>query len=288
MSGQVASRADPLGASDASTRRATRTKPAHVVVIVMENHEYGSIIGSSSAPYINRLARQNVLLTHSYAIRHPSLPNYLALTGGSTFGVTSDCTDCNVGRKNIVDQLESHHMSWQAYMQGMPRPCFTGSGSGDYAKKHDPFMYYNDIRNRRSRCKKVVPFTRFRGDLRGGLPRFAWITPDLCKDMHDCSVQTGDRFLHTWVPRIMRHLGRAGILIVTFDEGDSNAGCCGSSSGGGHIATIIAGPGARNSVKITSRANHYSTLRLIEDALGLGRLAHTASRSTPTIRGWQR
>src|SRR5439155_4718965 len=80
--------------------------PSHIVVIILENHEYSSVIGSSDAPYLNKLASRYVLLTGSYAITHPSLPNYLALTGGSTFGISSDCTTCSVHRSNLVDQLE--------------------------------------------------------------------------------------------------------------------------------------------------------------------------------------
>src|SRR5215208_3459097 len=75
---------------------------SHVFQIVMENKEYSSIIGSSSAPYTNSLAQQYGLATNYYGIRHPSLPDYLAMTGGSTFGITSDCTTCFVNATNIV------------------------------------------------------------------------------------------------------------------------------------------------------------------------------------------
>src|SRR3954449_2587231 len=110
---------------------------SHVVVIVMENKEYGDVIGNRSAPYTNRLARRYGLATASYGNRHPSLPNYLALTGGSTFGIDSDCTDCHVGARNIVDQLEDAHRSWGGFMEGLPRTCFTGGTAGEYAKKHN-------------------------------------------------------------------------------------------------------------------------------------------------------
>ncbi len=257
----------------------------------MENKEYGHVIGSSSAPYINGLAHRNVLLTNYYAISHPSLPNYLALTGGSTFGIQSDCINCNVNARNIVDQLRSRNMSWRAYMQSMPHACFLGATAGSalqqYAKRHDPFLYYNDVRNNSARCHRVVPLTRLPGDLRKGLPRFAWITPNVCNDMHDCPVSTGDRFLRSWVPRIMKHLGSNGIVIVVFDEGSTNASCCGLRSGGGHVVAIVAGPGAKNHIRIGAAANHYSLLRLIEDALGLRRIAHAGDSSTPSIRGWR-
>jgi phosphatidylinositol-3-phosphatase len=275
-----------------TTRTAPARQPDHIVVIVMENKEYDSVIGSSSAPYINRLATHNVLLTHEYAVSHPSLPNYLALTGGSTFGISSDCTTCYVHKTNLVDQLERKGFTWKAYMETMPSACYTGSFAGnapnDYAKKHDPFIYFDDIRTDPQRCAKVVPFTVLkRTDLKQGLPDFAWITPNECHDMHDCSVQTGDDWLRQWVPKILADLGSNGILIITFDEGSSDASCCSLGSAGGHVATIIAGPGAGNGVKINANADHYSLLRLIEDAWNLPRMRHAADRSTPTIRGWR-
>jgi phosphatidylinositol-3-phosphatase len=287
----VAAAPGPVRAAPADMRSSRASGPSRIVVIVMENEEQGGIIGSSSAPYLNGLARRSVSLTHEYAIRHPSLPNYLALIGGSTFGVTSDCTTCYVGRRNLIDQLEAGGISWRAYMQGMPRPCYTDAFAGasphQYAKKHDPFLYFDDIRTDPARCHRVVPFTRLGHDLNRGLPRFTWITPDLCSDMHSCPVSTGDRFLRRWVPRLIPRLGPDGILMVLFDEGSSNAGCCPMTTGGGHVAAIIAGPGAKSGRRIGRRVNHYSLLRLIEDAWGLGRLAHASDAGTPTISGWR-
>ena len=276
-----------------SASAASGSDPAtieHVVVIVMENHEYGRIIGSPQAPYLNRLARRNVLLTHEYAIRHPSLPNYLALTAGSTFKISSDCTSCRVKARNLVDQLEAHGISWRAYMESMPSPCFTGATAGtapnDYAKKHDPFMYYDDIRKRPRRCRQVVPLRRLARNLQAGtLPRFAWITPNECHDMHSCGVATGDTWLKRWVPQLLPALGSNGILLVVFDEGSSNAGCC-SIPGGGHVAAIIAGPGAGHGIRIRTALDHYSLLRLIEDAWGLRHLRRAGDAVTPTVTGW--
>jgi hypothetical protein len=263
----------------------------HIAVIVMENKEYGTVIGSSDAPYLNALARRKVLLMHEYAVTHPSLPNYLALIGGSTFGITSDCTDCYVRGKNLVDQLEAHGISWKAYMQSMPSACYTGASWGTdpntYAKKHDPFMYFNDIRNRPLRCHKVVPFTELPGDLGSGLPQFVWITPNECADMHSCSVATGDAWLQRWVPKILPALGANGIVLILFDEGSSDLGCCGVDPGGGHVAAVIAGPGAANRTRIRAAANHYSVLQLIEDEWGLPRLRGAGDGATPSIEGWR-
>jgi phosphatidylinositol-3-phosphatase len=246
-----------------------RSKTSHVVVIVMENEEYGNIVGNPGAPYINGLLRSAALATASYGVSHPSLPNYLALTGGSTFGIDSDCTDCHVDATNLVDQLEGAGISWKAYMESMPSPCFKGSSSGAYAKRHNPFVYYDDIASNPDRCAKVVPFDRLNADYRSGnLPAFTWITPDLCHDMHDCSVADGDEWLSEVVPALIRALGPRGILFLTWDEGDSDEGCC-KLARGGRIATIVAGPTTRAGARSTVPYDHYSVLRTVEEAFGL-------------------
>ena len=160
---------------------------SHVFVIVMENHEYNSVIGNPAAPYTNGLAAGYGLATNYFAASHPSLPNYLALTAGSTFGIASDCTTCFVSATNIADQVEASGRSWKAYMEDMPTPCYPGASSGNYAMKHDPFMYYDDIRNNPARCAAhVAPFTQFWVDMSGGaVPNFVWITPNMCNDTHD-------------------------------------------------------------------------------------------------------
>jgi hypothetical protein len=258
--------------------------PAHVAVIVMENEEYGDVIRARSAPFLNGLAGKYALARAMYAIGHPSLPNYLALTGGSTFGIGSDCTSCSVNATSIVDQLQHAHISWKAYMEDLPHPCFTGPSSGAYAKKHDPFAYYTEITHNRAWCAHIVPLGQLGADQRAGaLPRFIWITPNLCHDMHDCGVSTGDRFLATLVPALLRSLGRNGLLFLTWDEGSSNASCCRLASGG-QIATIVAGPGARRGARLTTPTDHYSVLQTIEDLLGLRRLRGAACACTVSLR----
>jgi phosphatidylinositol-3-phosphatase len=257
--------------------------PAHIAVVVMENEEYGDIIGSRATPYINRLAERYGLARAMYATTHPSLPNYLALTGGSTFGIDSDCTDCSVHAAGLIDQLQAAGISWRAYMEDLPHPCFRGAGNGGYAKKHDPFLYYTDVAGRPARCDRVVPLTRLSADERDrALPRFLWITPNLCHDMHDCDPATGDRFLSQLLPALLAALGRHGLLVLTWDEGSSDEGCCRLSSGG-HIATILAGPGARRGARLSTPVDQYSILQGIEDLLGLPRLRGAACACTPSL-----
>jgi phosphatidylinositol-3-phosphatase len=258
-------------------------RPAHVAVVVMENTEYGDVIGSSSAPYINGLARTYGLATRSYAITHPSLPNYLALTGGSTFGISSDCTDCSVQGAGLGGQLQSRHIAWKAYMEDLPHPCFAGASAGDYAKKHDPFVYYRALLSDRAACQKIVPLSELYRDEAGhSLPTFIWITPNLCHDVHDCDLRTGDRFLAGLLPPLLRSLGPNGVAFVTWDEGTSDDGCC-RFARGGRIATLTAGPGARRGGRLTTPVDHYSLLQAIEDLLDLSRLGGAACGCTPSL-----
>jgi hypothetical protein len=267
----VAPPAQPAGAS-------------HVFVIVMENKEYGDVIGSPSAPYVTALARRYASATGFFGVRHPSLPNYFAMTAGTTFGVTSDCTDCQQSGQSIADQLEAAGVSWKAYMGGMPSACFKGASSGQYAKKHDPFMYYPRVADNPARCAKVVPESELSRDLAAGrLPTFAFLSPGLCDDTHDCAVQSGDRYLLRALPPILSALGPRGFLVLTWDEGVSNKGCCGGLASGGQIPTVIAGPGVRRGVSLPGPYTHYSTLRLIEDALKLPRLANAGNAGVNSL-----
>jgi phosphatidylinositol-3-phosphatase len=250
---------------------------SHLVEIVMENAEFGEVIHNSAAPYINGLARRYGLATAGYAITHPSLPNYIALTSGTTGGIESDCTSCTVGASNIVDQLEAAGISWRAYFEDMPSPCFTGATSAGYAKKHNPFAYYPDVAGNPARCAHLVGFAALARNLRNGrLPTYAWISPNLCDDGHDCALRTADRFLAGTVPALLRELGPHGVLILTWDEGTSDLGCC-ASAHGGRVATIVAGPDVRPGARESAQLDHYGTLATVERALGLPRLAGAAA-----------
>ena len=255
-----------------------------IAVIVMENREYDSVIGSSDAPFVNSLAQRYGLASQAFAITHPSLPNYLALLGGSTLGITSDCTDCGVDAPSLVDQLQRAGISWRAYMESMPSACFEGAESGLYAKKHNPFAYFEGIAGDPERCANVVPLTRLDPDLRSHRPpRFIWISPNLCNDGHDCSTATADGWLAREVPPLLEALGSHGLLFLTWDEGKSDAGCCASTAGGGHIATVVAGPGARRGATLADPTDHYSILKTIEELDGLPALGGAACPCTTDL-----
>jgi len=256
---------------------------SHIVLIIMENRECGQVIGSPSAPYLTGLAQRYAQPRAFYGTTHPSLPNYLALTSGLTFGFTDACAGCSVRARNLVDELDAAGISWKTYMQGMPVPCFQGRSTGLYRRRHNPFMFYDDIAHNPARCKNVVPLTQLAVDeARHALPRFAWISPDLCNDMHDCATKVGDRFLSRLVPPLLRAVGPRGLVIITWDEGSTKRGCC-SKAAGGNIPTILAGPTVRPGLRSALPYDGYSILRTIEDSWGLPRLGWAACRCTPPL-----
>jgi hypothetical protein len=281
--GASSRRYGPVQHSPSPVAKLARGRPAHVAVLVMENEEYADVIGSPATPFINRLADHYALADRAFAITHPSLPNYLALTGGATFGINSDCTDCSVRGAGLAGQLDRAGITWRAYMEGLPHPCFTGSQNGEYAKKHDPFLYYTAISGSSAGCAHVTPFTRLTSDARAHrLPAFVWITPNLCHDMHDCPPASGDHFLASLIPGLLRALGRNGLLFLTWDEGASDEGCC-RLAAGGHVATIVAGGGARAGARLGTPVDHYSILQTIEDLFGLPRLGGADCACTPSL-----
>jgi hypothetical protein len=256
---------------------------SHIVEMVMENAEFGEVIGSPSAPYINGLARRYGLASNGYAITHPSLPNYIALTSGTTGGLDSDCTSCTVQAPNIVDQLEAAGISWRAYLEEVPTACFKGASSYGYAKKHNPFAYYPDVAGNPSRCANLVGFGALARNLRSGrLPTYSWISPNLCDDGHDCSLRTADLFLAGTIPAVLRELGPHGFLVLTWDEGSTDRGCCGVAHGG-RVATIVAGPDVRRGARESEPLDHYGTLATIERALGLPLLAGAAAPAAGSL-----
>jgi hypothetical protein len=263
------------------TKKRPPPRHSHVFVVVMENRAASEIVGSSNAPYYNSLARRYAQPKRVFAIRHPSLPNYLALLSGDTHGIDSDCTSCHVNATSLPDQLEAAGFKWKGYMEDMPKPCYRGAGTSGYAKKHNPFMYFDAIRGSSSRCRRVVPYRQLSNDLFARhLPDFSWITPNLCNDTHDCAVRTGDRFLAHLVPALLKEVGPHGFVVITWDEGTNDSGCCASVAHGGRIATTIAGPDVRRGAAPTGPYDHYSTLRTIEHVFGLPALGHAKDAAT--------
>jgi phosphatidylinositol-3-phosphatase len=245
------------------------------MLIVLENKEYEDVIGNSSAPFINMLAGDYGLATASYGMRHPSLPNYLALVSGSSHGITDDCTECSVDGKNLAMQLTEAGVGWKAYMEGMPSSCFDGASSSQgYEKKHNPFMYFSEFLQNSSGCEQIVPFEELAGDLAdGNAPPFLWVTPNSCHSGHDCAINAADAWLATFIPSVQSSswFDSEARIIVTWDEGRTDAGCC-QGAAGGHIVTLVIGKGITPGSRLTQAVDTAGLLRTVEDLYGLAYL----------------
>ena len=248
----------------------------HVVVVVLENKERGKVLGNPDAPAFNAFARTGAVLRAYRGITHPSLPNYLALVSGSTHGISSDCTSCTVAGRSLADTLEARKLTWKAYAEGLPRVGWTGPSQGRYAKKHVPFLYFRRVLARPARLRRIVPLAQLTRDRAAGrLPSFALVVPDLCHDMHDCSVATGDAWLNRFLPPMLKLPGTA--VFVVFDESDS------SDPG---VPALALGPLVRARSYSTSPMSHYALLRTIEQGFGLPLLGRSA-RAAPITGIWR-
>ncbi len=258
----------------------TRTTPpvtwAHVVWIVMENHGYDQIIGNGAAPFINRTLLPSCgLATNYHNITHPSLPNYIAMTSGlSPNALGPFRSDCNAvpGCRTRAPSIFAQAPSWRAYEESMPSNCHRWF-FGHYAASHNPPVYYKTLPD----CpQNDVQYRQLQPDLDADrLPAFAFITPNLCDDMHSCAVGTGDAWLSHAVARLTASAAyqRGDMAIfVTFDEGEkggSNSCATNTSSGGCHVATIVISPSTSPHARSNTLYNHYSLLRTTEEMLGI-------------------
>ena len=254
----------------------------HVVVVLMENTRYSSIIGNTAqAPYINSLARRGAYSSNYFATDHPSLPNYLELTSGTNAGITNDCTPpgtgCTANVSNIVDRIEAGGRTWKGYMEGAPTSCPT-TDTGLYFNKHNPFVYYNDIRTNSVRCGKVVPYANMAGDFAATntTPNYAFITPNECNDMHDCSIATGDNWLKQNMTTILSSPAfttQNSLLVIVWDEDDG--------SGNNHVAVVMVGRSVKPGYVSKVAAGHFGLLRTIEAAWGMPTLTGNDAAASP-------
>jgi hypothetical protein len=261
----------------------------HIVLMVLENRDYADVIGSSHMPHLNALAKQNVLLSNYFAVRHPSLPNYIALVSGSTQNISSDCTDCFVDQPNLADLIEAGGRTWKAYLEDMPSPCFVGD-EGSYAQKHNPLIYFDSVRLNAARCQNsIVPMTQLDSDLAANtLPSFSFIMPNMCNSAHDCSLETADNWVNDMVAKLQASpaFGENTLIAITFDEGDKkNTGsCCGlGNEAGGQVATMLISPMAKRGFEDGTPYSHYSLLKTILVAWGLPDLGQTQQAETQAI-----
>ena len=292
----------------------------HVVIVVLENESYASTWGPGSvATYINSLKAQGSFADQYFATGHVSLDNYVAMTSGQPNNQVTTGTDClalnlytcvqsqdlySSGR-NIADQLEGAGLSWKGYMDSMPSPCFHADpsmtatppdpvqgnstiGAGNYADRHNPFIYYNDVITNAARCSAHdVPYTQLGADLAANaLPNFGFITPDTCHDGHDapCAGNTGpggllsaDLWMSQQMPQLISWLtAHNGLLLITTDEAATSdtSGCCTGGPGGiagtgGRVGLLALGAGVPAGNVTHTQYDHMSMLRTVEDSFGI-------------------
>ena len=278
----------PATASRASTPPVAAPHFTHVFEVVMENLGYQEAM---QTPGLAALAHHWAYASNYYGVAHPSLPNYLGLAAGNTFGINSDCVTCYVRAPNLFTQLSARHVSFNAYLEGVPSSCYLDPwGGNDYASKHNPFRYFLDVRSSKALCAHLRPLSELAGVLHrasASVPRFVWVTPNLCHDGHDCAPATAAAWLGSFVREVTASAAwrDGGVLFVTWDEGNGDssgvrAGRVVASGGGGRVLTLVVAPHLAHGASTAVPLNHYSLLATVEDALGLARLANARGATT--------
>ena len=276
MTSCVAAAQTPNAASSSSTAAQTSKagtpgahgalpEPAHVMVAIFENEDVSHVVGSANAPYLTELANSAANFDDAHGEAHPSQPNYLALFSGSTQGVTGDHCPIDLSGDNLAAQLQAAGKTFVGYSEGLPEAGYTGCKSGQYARKHNPWVDFSDLP-----ASVNQPFSALPANY-ADLPTVSFVVPDLCNDMHDCGVATGDAWAREHLaPYVSWATAHNSLLIVTFDEDNGSAS--------NHIATIVAGAGVR-ATHSTQRIDHYNVLRTLEDMYGLPALGKAATAS---------
>lgn len=235
----------------------------------MENRDYGLVIGSKNAPYINKtLLPQAALMTDSHGVGHPSQPNYFALFSGSTQGISDDSCPHTFGTPNLGAQLLAAKRTFAGYSESMPRPGYLGCDAYPYARRHNPWPDFSNVPAASNLVYKGFP---------AAPPTVAIIVPNVCNDMHDCSTMTGDEWLSDNLPVIMKwDAAHDGLLILTWDEGDPD------TSGKNRIATLLLGPMIVPG-KYAHKIDHYAVLHTIESIVGVACIANACQ--APLLTG---
>ncbi len=275
-----------LGTSNGGGGGPLPATTSHVFLVVLENHSFSQVIGSSAMPYLNGLANQNSLATSYFANTHPSLGNYFMLTAGNmeTNPIVGDSFPGPVADDNLARAFAGAGKSWKAYMQSIPTAGYIGGDVLPYVKHHNPFAYFTDVagpdgQHATGAAADIVPFTQLSADLAANsLPNFGYIVPDLNHDAHDCpsggsncadtdKLAAADAWLQANIDPLIKSPNFANsVLIITFDEGD----ILDLANGGGQVATVILGSHVKTGFKSTTTYQHQSTLRLILDLLQVG------------------
>lgn len=257
-----------VDAPAAPTRAVTK-----VLVFVEENHTLGEM--RAGMPFTSGLARRFGHAANYHAIAHPSLPNYLAMVGGRTFGVTDDLPPPahRLHGPSVFGQALARGRSAAVYAESMAGNCATAD-HGAYAVRHNPWAYF--VGERRLCRRYDMPISRLGPAIaHGRLPNVGMVVPDVHHDAHSGSLLTADAWFHRWMTRIFHGPDwRSGHLavVLTADEDDR--------SQGNRVLTVVIHPSQKGNVS-RSRLGHYSLLRLYEDVVGAPYLGQ--ARSAPSL-----
>ena len=250
--------------------------PPHVLIVLMENTSYEGVVGNSQMPYVNGLVNTNGSVSTT-DLSHPSLPNYLGYVSGSIQNNPQDTTpqDGTYAGSQFTDELAAAGIAWKAYMQDMPVACDLTDqyGPGGYDVNHNPFMYFNSVRNSPSQCNRDVPYSELTTDLNAGTaPPFVWVTPNTTNDMHDGTPAQGDAFLQGLVTQVQASSWWAAgsRIVITWDEGTQSE----------QVLTLVVGSAHGTAA---AGGNEYGTLRGLEEAYGVGLLGQSAASNVGDI-----
>jgi hypothetical protein len=250
-----------------------------VMIVIFENFDYSDMIAQ---PFFGSLAKGGADLSQFYAEVHPSQANYVALTSGSLHGVPGD-GNIDLDVRHVGDLLEEHGKTWKVYVESWPGNCYTGSRSGTYVRKHNPFISYVNVHGNTDRCNAhIVDASVLAGDIANGtLPDYSFYVPDLNNDGHDTDSQYADNWFSGAFGPLLHdsRFTKDMLLVATTDES--------SFAGGQHIYTVFWGDSVVPGSSSQTKYNHYSVLRTIEDTLGIGSLGLSDATATPVTGIWK-
>jgi len=243
-------------------------RPAHVVIVIEENHTYRQIVGVPQAPYLTALARSGADFTNARGITHPSAPNYFALFAGRTVDNGDECPAHGIAptADNLGRQLIAAHDGYVAYSESLPSVGFTGCWAGTYARKHAPWTLFTNVPPAAHQPLSALKTY-------AALPAVTFIVPNVDHDMHDGSVRAGDDWFREHIgPLVTWAKTHDTLVIVTWDEGYDNANS---------IPTIFAGPMVKPGA-YAEPMNAYILLRTVEAMYGLPPLGRAAQAAAVT------
>lgn len=235
-----------------------------VMIVVLENTNYAKAI---SQPFLAELAKKGASLDNMTALTHPSQGNYISMIAGDTFGITND-KNIDLDQKHIGDLLEAKGMTWKVYAEDYPGNCFLGATSGKYVRKHVPFLSFKNVSTNPARCKNIVNSAQMDLDIKNNnLPNYSFYIPNLSNDGHDTGVSFADSFVGKKFGPLFQTANFMDqmLFVVTFDES-------GAKNNNNQIYTVLIGDSVIPGAQSTNAYTHYSILKTIEAAWGLGSL----------------